>query len=82
MKITRDITEEKSFEPLTDADRRGFYEKLNGLRRDHKVNPLTEDKELTKSAQAWADLMAENDKAENGTAEDQGECLYSYRYFY
>jgi len=78
MRITKEVTEPKKFEPLTNKDRKEFLEKTNQIRRDHKVTPLTEDKDLTKSAQKWAEKIADNDKAENGTDEDQGECLYSY----
>lgn len=78
MKITREVTEPKKFEPLTNKVRKEFVEKANEIRREHKVNPLSEDKDLTKTAQKWADKMANNDKADNGPEEDQGECLYSY----
>ena len=74
------MTEPKKFESLTGKDRKEFCDKTNQIRRDHKVNPLIEDKDLTKAAQKWADKMANNDKAENGPEDDHGECLFSYRY--
>jgi len=78
LKITKEVTETKKFEPLTSKDRKDFVQKTNQIRGDHKVNPLIEDKDLTKAAQKWADKMAADDKADNGSEEDQGECLYSY----
>ena len=79
MKITREVHEPKKFEPVTSSHRVAFVKKINEIRKDHKVNPLTEEKDLNKSAQKWADSMAKNDKAENGPGDDMGECLYSYR---
>lgn len=78
MKITREVHEPKKFEPVTSSHRVAFVKKINEIRKDHKVNPLTEEKDLNKSAQKWADSMAKNDKAENGPGDDMGECLYSY----
>ena len=61
-------------------DRSSFVSKINEIRRNHKVNPVVEDKALNTAAQKWAEEIAKKDKAENGPEDDQGECLFSYRF--
>jgi len=78
MKITQDIIEPKPFQSVNSTDRSSFVSKINEIRRNHKVNPVVEDKALNTAAQKWAEEIAKKDKAENGPEDDQGECLFSY----
>ena len=57
-----------------------MLEQINRIRGNHKVNPLKLDKKLVEEAEKWAKKMAKNDKPESGNAEDQGECLFTYRF--
>ena len=50
------------------------------IRKSHQVCELEESKDLKKAAQKWAEKLAKQDKAENGNENDQGECLFSYRF--
>jgi len=43
------------------------------------VKALEHSKDLQKAAQKWADHLAKQDKPENSSEQDQGECLFSYR---
>ena len=40
---------------------------------------MEHSKDLQKAAQKWADHLAKQDKPENSSEQDQGECLFSYR---
>lgn len=44
------------------------------------MKPLEHSKDLQKAAQKWADHLAKQDKPENSSEQDQGECLFSYRW--
>ena len=41
---------------------------------------MEHSKDLQKAAQKWADHLAKQDKPENSSEQDQGECLFSYRW--
>jgi uncharacterized protein YkwD len=61
-------------------EQKEVVEQINRIRGNHKVNPLKLDKKLVEDAEKWAKKMAKNDKPESGNSEDQGECLFTYRY--
>jgi uncharacterized protein YkwD len=95
LKIVKESSEPKKFkapgnqETITNPnyyfkkgkdEQKEVLEQINRIRGSHKVNPLKLDKKLVEDAEKWAKKMAKNDKPESGNSEDQGECLFTYRY--
>jgi len=75
--IKNELKPKKFSEPGKDETKK-FVAEINRLRKEHQVNELDETKELRKAAEKWAEKLAKQDKPENGSVADQGECLFSY----
>jgi len=70
--------EQLNFHTPTKDEISSFVAELNSIRSDHQVKALEHSKDLQKAAQKWADHLAKQDKPENSSEQDQGECLFSY----